>query len=162
MNRAVEIINSLRIALEHMTKEANVQKVSSLRLFNFEKNRVSLRMELVRQDNEVLPMGMIDVVEFPTGDKKRGSCSCQITELTTGRTEKLVLHPNHEDQKKIETEKIFNFFKKVVQFTEGKDADIKVQSVKAEYSVDVELTKDPALGFSPKDGKIPNRTRGAQ
>mgnify|MGYP000450275671 FL=1 len=75
MNRAVEIINSLRIALEHMTKESNVQKVSSLRLFNFEKNRVSLRMELVRQDNEVLPMGMIDVVEFPTGDKKRGSCS---------------------------------------------------------------------------------------
>jgi hypothetical protein len=72
MNRAVEIINSLRIALEHMTKESNVQKVSSLRLFNFEKNRVSLRMELVRQDNEVLPMGMIDVVEFPTGDKKRG------------------------------------------------------------------------------------------
>ena len=37
MNRAVEIINSLRIALEHMTKESNVQKVSSLRLFNFEK-----------------------------------------------------------------------------------------------------------------------------
>ena len=62
MNRSVEIINSLRTGMENILKEDKARKVNSLRLFNFDKNRVSLRMELVGQDNEVLPLGMIDVV----------------------------------------------------------------------------------------------------
>ena len=71
MNRAVEIVNSLRTGMENMLKEDKTRRVNSLRLFNFDKNRVSLRMELVGQDNEILPMGMIDVVEFPTGEKQK-------------------------------------------------------------------------------------------
>ena len=64
-------VNSLRTGMENMLKEDKTRKVNSLRLFSFDKNRVSLRMELVGQDNEVLPMGMIDVVEFPTGEKQK-------------------------------------------------------------------------------------------
>ena len=86
MNRSVEIINSLRTGMENMLKEDKTRKVNSLRLFNFDKNRVSLRMELVGQDNEVLPMGMIDVVEFPTGEKQKASCNCHMTDLSTGKT----------------------------------------------------------------------------
>ena len=69
MNRAVEIVNSLRTGMDAMLKSGSGQKINSLRMFNFEKNRVSLRMELIDHENVSHPMGMIDVTEYPTGEK---------------------------------------------------------------------------------------------
>ena len=162
MNRSVEIINSLRTGMENMLKEDKARKVNSLRLFNFDKNRVSLRMELVGQDNEVLPMGMIDVVEFPTGEKQKASCNCHMTDLSTGKSEKLILRLHNQDQKKIECAKVFNFFRKVLKLPATTDAVQPSQpknSLKPTLSQNVE---DEGIAFPPTNGKIPESPRGAQ
>ena len=162
MNRSVEIINSLRTGMENMLKEDKARKVNSMRLFNFDKNRVSLRMELVGQDNEVLPMGMIDVVEFPTGEKQRASCNCHMTDLSTGKSEKLILRLHNQDQKKIECAKVFNFFRKVLKLPETTDAVQPSQpknSLKPTLNQNVE---EEGIAFPPTNGKIPESPRGAQ
>ena len=162
MNRAVEIVNSLRTGMENMLKEDKTRRVNSLRLFNFDKNRVSLRMELVGQDNEVLPMGMIDVVEFPTGEKQKASCSCHMTDLSTGKSEKLILRLHNQDQKKIECAKVFNFFRKVLKLPETTDA---VQPSQPENSLKPTLNQsveEEGIAFPPTNGKIPESPRGAQ
>ena len=64
MNRAVDIINTLRVGVEAMLSEGQSVKVNFLRFFNFEKNRVSLRIEKVENGTEREAVGMIDVVEF--------------------------------------------------------------------------------------------------
>lgn len=162
MNRAVEIVNSLRIGMENMLKEDKTRRVNSLRLFNFDKNRVSLRMELVGQDNEILPMGMIDVVEFPTGEKQKASCNCHMTDLSTGKSEKLILRLHNQDQKKIECAKVFNFFRKVLKLPEATDVS---QSIQSENSLNPSLnqsTQEEGIAFPPTNGKIPESPRGAQ
>jgi hypothetical protein len=160
MNRSVEIINSLRTGMENILKEDNVRKVNSLRLFNFDKNRVSLRMELVGQDNEVLPLGMIDVVEFPTGEKQKSSCNCLMTDLSTGKSEKLILRLHNQDQKKIECAKVFNFFRKVLKLPETTDITQQSEnSLKPTLNQNVE---EEGIAFPPSNGKIPESPRGAQ
>lgn len=162
MNRAVEIVNSLRTGMENMLKEDKTRRVNSLRLFNFDKNRVSLRMELVGQDNEILPMGMIDVVEFPTGEKQKASCNCHMTDLSTGKSEKLILRLHNQDQKKIECAKVFNFFRKVLKLPEATD---KGQPIQSENSLNPSLnqsTQEEGIAFPPTNGKIPESPRGAQ
>jgi len=162
MNRAVEIVNSLRTGMENMLKEDKTRRVNSLRLFNFDKNRVSLRMELVGQDNEILPMGIIDVVEFPTGEKQKASCNCHMTDLSTGKSEKLILRLHNQDQKKIECAKVFNFFRKVLKLPEATD---KGQPIQSENSLNPSLnqsTQEEGIAFPPTNGKIPESPRGAQ
>ena len=162
MNRAVEIVNSLRTGMENMLKEDKTRRVNSLRLFNFDKNRVSLRMELVGQDNEVLPMGMIDVVEFPTGEKQKANCNCHMTDLSTGKSEKLILRLHNQDQKKIECAKVFNFFRKVLKLPETTDV---VQPSQSENSLKPTLNQsveEEGIAFPPTNGKIPESPRGAQ
>lgn len=162
MNRAVEIVNSLRTGMENMLKEDKTRRVNSLRLFNFDKNRVSLRMELVGQDNEIFPMGMIDVVEFPTGEKQKASCNCHMTDLSTGKSEKLILRLHNQDQKKIECAKVFNFFRKVLKLPEATDMGQPIQS---ENSLNPSLnqsTQEEGIAFPPTNGKIPESPRGAQ
>ena len=61
MNRAVDIINTLRVGVEAMLSEGQSVKVNFLRFFNFEKNRVSLRIEKVENGTEREADGMIDV-----------------------------------------------------------------------------------------------------
>ena len=160
MNRSVEIINSLRTGMENMLKEDKARKVNSLRLFNFDKNRVSLRMELVGQDNEVLPMGMIDVVEFPTGEKQKASCNCHMTDLSTGKSEKLILRLHNQDQKKIECAKVFNFFRKVLKLPET--TDITQQSESSIKPILNQNVEEEGIAFPPSNGKIPESPRGAQ
>jgi len=160
MNRSVEIINSLRTGMENILKEDKARKVNSLRLFNFDKNRVSLRMELVGQDNEVLPLGMIDVVEFPTGEKQKASCNCLMTDLSTGKSEKLILRLHNQDQKKIECAKVFNFFRKVLKLPETTDITQQSEnSLKPTLNQNVE---EEGIAFPPSNGKIPESPRGAQ
>ena len=162
MNRAVEIINSLRTGMENILKEDKTRSVNSLRLFNFEKNRVSLRMEWVGQDNEVLPMGMIDVVEYRTGDKQRASCNCHMTDLSTGKSEKLILKLHNQDQKKIECAKVFNFFRNLLKLPETTDVGQPSQSTNSAKPALVESVEEEGIAFSPVDGKIPGNPRGAQ
>ena len=78
MNRAVEIINSLRAGMETMLENDSTRRVNSLRMFNFEKNRVSLRMEVIDHEH-VKSSRMIDVTEYPTGDGNQPSYNCLMT-----------------------------------------------------------------------------------
>ncbi len=162
MNRSVEIINSLRTGMENMLKEDKSRKVNSLRLFNFDKNRVSLRMELVGQDNEVLPMGMIDVVEFPTGEKQKASCNCHMTDLSTGKSEKLILRLHNQDQKKIECAKVFNFFRKVLKLPVSTDIAQPSQPENSHKPTLNQNMEEEGIAFPPTNGKIPESPRGAQ
>jgi hypothetical protein len=163
MNRAVEIINSLRTGMDAMLKSGSGQKINSLRMFNFEKNRVSLRMELIDHENVSHPMGMIDVIEYPTGDKNRVSCNCHMTELATGKTEKLVLKLKNQDEQKIECAKVFNFFRKLLNQPEIADniTSIENLAVVSEESPEKGGTSEDHL-FPPSDGKLPSNPRGAQ
>jgi hypothetical protein len=163
MNRAVEIINSLRTGMDAMLKSGSGQKINSLRMFNFEKNRVSLRMELIDHENVSHPMGMIDVIEYPTGDKNRVSCNCHMTELATGKTEKLVLKLKNLDEQKIECAKVFNFFRKVLNQPELDDNTQVVENLGGVSHIPQEHEGKPADHlFPPSDGKLPSNPRGAQ
>jgi len=117
MNRAIEIINSLRQGISSMLGEADSAQVRSLRLFNFEKRRVSLYMEASGNEEEFSPMGRIDVVEFP-GSGLKSSCSCTMTELQTGKSEQLTLRLQNQGEKKLESLKVFNFFRRVMDLPE--------------------------------------------
>lgn len=163
MNRAVEIINSLRTGMDAMLKSGSVQKINSLRMFNFEKNRVSLRMELIDHENVSHPMGMIDVIEYPTGDKNRVSCNCHMTELATGKTEKLVLKLKNLDEQKIECAKVFNFFRKVLNQPELNDNTQVLENLGGVSHIPQEHEgKSADHLFPPSDGKLPSNPRGAQ
>ena len=163
MNRAVEIINSLRTGMDAMLKSGSGQKINSLRMFNFEKNRVSLRMELIDHENASHPMGMIDVIEYPTGDKNRVSCNCHMTELATGKTEKLVLKLKNLDEQKIECAKVFNFFRKVLNQPELDDNTQVLENLGGVSHIPQEHEGKPADHlFPPSDGKLPSNPRGAQ
>ena len=100
-----------------MLGEAESAQVRSLRLFNFEKRRVSLYMEASGNEEEFSPMGRIDVVEFP-GVGLKSSCSCTMTELQTGKSEQLTLRLQNQGEKKLESLKVFNFFRRVMDLPE--------------------------------------------
>lgn len=117
MNRAIEIINSLRQGISSMLGEAESAQIRSLRLFNFQKRRVSLYMEASGNEEEFSPMGRIDVVEFPNAGLK-SSCSCTMTELQSGKSEQLTLRLQDQGEKKLESLKVFNFFRRVMDLPE--------------------------------------------
>ena len=56
------------------------------------------------------PMGLIDVIEYPTGKNSKASCNCHMTELASGKTEKLMLKSMNKDEQNLECSKVFNFF----------------------------------------------------
>jgi hypothetical protein len=163
MNRAVEIVNSLRTGMNTILKSGSGRKINSLRMFNFEKNRVSLRMEFIDHENVSHPMGLIDVIEYPTGEKNRVSCNCHMTELATGKTEKLVLKLKNQDEQKIECAKVFDFFSKVLNQPEKGENTQVLENLGGvtEESVENDITHEGNL-FPPSDGQLPSNPRGAQ
>ena len=163
MNRAVEIVNSLRAGMATMLNQDSTQRVSTLRMFNFEKNRVSLRMELIDDEMGSRPIGMIDVTEFPTGAKSQSSCNCFMTDLATGKSEKLMLKLNTSDQKTTECTKVFNFFRKVLNLPSiGEKTDKLVDSAPPITPVQEMAEIDDVRMYPPADGKMPEQPRGAQ
>jgi hypothetical protein len=163
MNRAVDIVNSLRTGMVTMLNQDSSQRVSTLRMFNFEKNRVSLRMELIDGEMTSTPIGMIDVTEFPTGAKRQSSCNCFMTDLSTGKSEKLLLKLNTLEQKNTECAKVFNFFRKVLNLpSNGDKTDTIVDSVPPTTPVQDMAETDDVRMYPPADGKMPEQPRGAQ
>jgi hypothetical protein len=163
MNRAVEIVNSLRAGMVTMLKQDSSQRVSTLRMFNFEKNRVSLRMELIDAEMASRPIGMIDVTEFPTGAKSQSSCNCFMTDLATGKSEKLLLKLNTPEQKKSECAKVFNFFRKVLNLPViNEKLDASVDTATPASQVQDIAEQDDVRLYPPSDGMMPEQPRGAQ
>ena len=162
MKRAVEIINSLRAGMETMLENENAKRVNSLRLFNFEKNRVSLRMEIMDDQNVSHPMGLIDVIEYPTGENSKASCNCHMTELASGKTEKLMLKSVNKDEQNLECSKVFNFFRKVLDLPEiNLDADLE-SDASVTLPTQNNQVDEASNMFPPVGGKLPEHPRGAQ
>jgi len=85
-----------------------------------------------------------------------------MTDLSTGKSEKLILRLHNQDQKKIECAKVFNFFRKVLKLPETTDA---VQPSQSENSLKPTLNQsveEEGIAFPPTNGKIPESPRGAQ
>lgn len=162
MNRAVDVINSLRSGMATMLRNDSSRKVISLRMFNFEKNRVSLRFELVDSENRSHPMGMIDVTEYPMGDRHKASCNCHMTELSSGKTEKVILKLNSQEEKHLECAKVFKFFRKVLDIPEVEDVKIDRPEVSPLSPAGEDNNVENVNLYPPTDGRLPDHPRGAQ
>ena len=170
MKRAVEIINSLRQGMNTMLDQTGSVEVRSLRMFNFEKHRVSLRMEVAQAVDEFTPMGRIDVIEFPSKNSS-GSCSCTMTDFKSGESQQLILRLANQEEKEMESFKVFNFFRRVLGLpTTNPDQD-KQPDPSAPLEQAAETTLEPSTLKSPEDTpasegqqieEMPVRTRGAQ
>ena len=88
-------------------------------------------MEVSEAGNEFLPMGRIDVLEIPTNNG-RVTCSCTLTELQTGQSQKIVLRLKNKDEREKECEKVFGFFRKVLGLKEKVDLPAEVSSEEPE------------------------------
>jgi hypothetical protein len=175
MNRAIEIINSLRQGINSMLGEADSAQVRSLRLFNFEKRRVSLYMEASGNEEEFSPMGRIDVVEFP-GSGLKSSCSCTMTELQTGKSEQLTLRLQNQEEKKLESLKVFNFFRRVMDLPELNSEQTGLEQGEAPMqdspvneiqtptdNLEIPEVREPFDPVPPvSDTGMPGNSRGAQ
>ena len=117
MNRSVEIIAILLTGMEEMLRKSKSLHVHYTRIFNFQENRVSLRMEVAEGESPLLPMGRIDVVELPTNNG-RITCNCTLTQLQSGQTERIVLRLKDSTQRKRECERVFSFFRKILSIKE--------------------------------------------
>lgn len=122
MNRAVEIIKILRKGMESMLSEGGSMRVHYTRIFNFEEKRVSLRMEASEGADLFVPMGRVDVFEIPTNNG-RVTCSCLLTELKSGRCERVILRLKNSQEREKECEKVFGFFRKILAIPEVKPLD---------------------------------------
>ena len=56
-------------------------------------------------------MGRIDVLEIPTNNG-RVTCSCTLTELQTGNSQRIILRLKNVQEREKECEKVFVFFRK--------------------------------------------------
>ena len=132
-------------------------------------------MEASGNKEEFSPMGRIDVVEFP-GAGLKSSCSCTMTELQTGNSEQLTLRLQDQGEKKLESLKVFNFFRRVMDLPElnlEQTGLLQVEATKQEQVVDEIQTHsnnheipeeeeqvDPVPPIS--ESGMPENSRGAQ
>ncbi len=112
MNRSVEILEILRQGMESVIDGDDITPIKYTRIFNFEERRVSLRMEVLDDNHEYLPVGKIDVLEIPTNNG-RVSCSCTLSEMKTGKTQRVMLRLKNSEQKEQECEKVLSFFRDI-------------------------------------------------
>lgn len=154
MNRSVEIITILRQGMDKMLAKAQNLRVNYTRIFNFNENRVSLRMEVSESESPYLPMGRIDVVELPTNNG-RITCNCTLTQLQTGQSSRLVLRLKDAQERERECEKVFGFFREILALPAE---EMLAQTVTSEHS-----TKEVSLNEVGSGQGFPlDSTRGAQ
>ena len=144
MDRAIEILEILRVGMESMLKGIERTSVRYTRIFNFDERRVAIRMEVSENGQEFIPMGRVDVLEIPTNNG-RVTCSCTLTELQTGNSQRIILRLKNTEERANECEKVFGFFRKVLVLDENAPS--------GEPSIESE---DPVSGEG-----FPTTTRGA-
>ena len=86
-----------------------------------------------------------------------------MTDLATGKSEKLMLKLNTPEQKNTECAKVFNFFRKVLNLPSiGEKTDTPVDSSPPITPVQEMAETDDVRMYPPADGKMPEQPRGAQ
>ncbi|OUU11678.1 MAG: hypothetical protein CBC00_03590 [Verrucomicrobia bacterium TMED40] len=118
MNRSVEILNILRTGMNSMIAGDDSVSARYTRIFNFNENRISLKMDVLVQDKGFVPMGRIDITEIPTNNG-RITCSCVLSELQTGNSQRVILRLKDPKQRQIECEKVYEFFRRVIGVSES-------------------------------------------
>lgn len=144
MDRSIEILQILRLGMESMLQGVESTSVRYTRIFNFDQRRVALRMEVSEDGQAFIPMGRIDVLEIPTNNG-RVTCSCTLTELQTGNSQRIILRLKNTEERENECEKVFGFFRKVLALDEK------------EPSVETDAEENPPV---PREG-FPTSTRGS-
>ena len=153
MNRSVEIIAILRKGMEKMLSKAENLRVNYTRIFNFNENRVSLRMEVAEPETPFTPMGRIDVVELPTNNG-RITCNCTLTELQTGQSSRIVLRLKDSQERERECEKVFGFFRKILSISD--------ENLVTQPAAPVDPPKADGSDVGPGSGFPLDSSRGAQ
>ena len=153
MNRSVEIIAIIRKGMEKMLSKAANLRVNYTRIFNFNENRVSLRMEVAESDSVFTPMGRIDVVELPTNNGSV-TCNCTLTELQTGQSSRIVLRLKDSHERERECEKVFGFFRNILSLP---DENSVTQPI-----IPVDPPKADGSDAGPGSGFPLDSSRGAQ
>ena len=87
-----------------MLQDVDNSSVRYTRIFNFNERRVGLRMEVSERGQEFIPMGRIDVLEIPTNNG-RVTCSCTLTELQTGNSQRIILRLKNVQEREKEVKK---------------------------------------------------------
>ena len=136
-----------------MLSKAENLRVNYTRIFNFNENRVSLRMEVAEPETPFTPMGRIDVVELPTNNG-RITCNCTLTELQTGQSSRIVLRLKDSQERERECEKVFGFFRKILSIP---DENLVTQPV-----APVDPPKADGSDGGPGSGFPLDSSRGAQ
>ena len=122
MDRSIEILQILRLGMESMLQGVDRTSVRYTRIFNFDERRVALRMEVSEHGQTFIPMGRIDVLEIATNNG-RVTCSCTLTEIQTGNTQRIILRLKNTEERANECEKVFGFFRKVLALDEKLPSD---------------------------------------
>ena len=144
MDRSIEILQILRLGMESMLQGVESTSVRYTRIFNFDERRVALRMEVSEHSQAFIPMGRIDVLEIPTNNG-RVTCSCTLTELQTGNSQRIILRLKNTEERANECEKVFGFFRKVLAL------DKKTPATEPDVEEEIPVSGD---GF-------PTNTRGS-
>ena len=144
MDRSIEILQILRLGMESMLQGVDRTSVRYTRIFNFDERRVALRMEVSEHGQTFIPMGRIDVLEIATNNG-RVTCSCTLTEIQTGNSQRIILRLKNTEERANECEKVFGFFRKVLALDEKLPSD--------------ETDADENLPFSGEG--VPTNTRGS-
>ena len=154
MNRSVEIISILRHGMDKMLAKAQHLRVNYSRIFNFNENRVSLRMEVSELDSPFVPMGRIDVVELPTNNG-RITCNCTLTQLQTGQSNRIVLRLKDAQERERECEKVFGFFREILA--------LPAEETVSSAATSLPPSNDDSLNQADSGQGFPlDSTRGAQ
>ena len=122
MNRSVEIVNILRSGMNAQMEKDGSPSARYTRIFNFNENRISLKMDVLLDQKGFVPMGRIDVTEIPTNNG-RITCSCVLTELQTGKAQRVILRLRDPSQRQVECEKVYEFFRRVIGFGQQDNAE---------------------------------------
>jgi hypothetical protein len=149
MKRSPEIVNILRGGIEEMVSSDHRPEVNFTRFFNFDENRVTLKIEMANEQGDFVPLGRIDVIELPL-DNGRSSCDCTLTEFESGRKERIILRLRDSADREKECQKVFNFFRRIF----GKEVTETQSENKQEPILDDETEEDTGFQMDP--------TRGAQ
>ncbi len=115
MNRAAEIVDTLRGGLDVLVEEQAGQPLNYVRLFNFQEKRVSLRVESTDPETGATQaLGKIDVDQVPTNNG-RGTCRCLMIDRESGKSKRVYLRIADLRQKSRECDKIYDFFTDLIE-----------------------------------------------
>ena len=155
MKRSPEIVNILRTGIEEMISRRGNLEVKFTRIFNFNENRVSLRMEVADENSNFIPMGRIDVVELAFEDG-RSSCDCTLTEFQTGKSDRIMLRLRDSTEREKECQKVFNFFTRILGEPSNESAVIQKHEDSSASSSTVSSDEDKGFQMEPTRGAQPN------